>query len=562
MFALILLLTYSIVFNSGNSDSTNSTDKLNAIVRNATDNCATDILRANNIFRAKEGYGIKGGTSNNKGELTIGLDATYHITRLTVYAAAFAHKNDTTSTKGFNVCGQKILWEPNHRTEIRPYTITPNADLNRITIAGGVESYNRFYIEHIEFEAEDPTPNTVKFTTPYTADLGTLLLYDYEPTSDVTTLMIGTRHATDSLRLSLRKGQVFAVSPEVLPSIGGEFEVAYSAQTERQYFDTLVISTLGKTQIIPLQFYAKNYAAPVLDTIPCTLTYAYAEGLSDSLLKSAVGEIAQCGIRYRYGAGTAKSWDGFYYTDRDTLTNAVYDMYSNNVRYFNPAEPKASVSGFDIEHRLPKSWWGGTVNRAYCDLYHLVPGDLSANRSKSNHAPGVPTDTTFWNGSFATGSNPDYPVAKVFCPADEYKGDFARTYFYVAATYGDELRWDETKAEPAACVTNQSYLEFRPWLIELLLEWHNLDPVSEAERERARRVQEIQGNRNPFIDYPDLAEYIWGEHKGEAYHFTALPTAMEQTRIHPSYAVKALQDGKILIIREGRNYTILGVEGR
>lgn len=558
MFASILLLIYSIAFNSGNGDSTSPTSSLTDIVRSATDNCVTDILTANKIYRAKDGYGIKGGTASEKGELTIGLDATYHITTMTVYAASYSHKNDTTSTKGFVVCGQKILWEAGHRSEIRPYTFTLDADLSSISIAAGVAGYNRFYIQRIEFQAEDPTPDQVKFSTPYNLNLGTLILYDGDPANDVTSITISARNATDSLHLSLRNGDTFAVTPESLPALGGDFELGYSAQTQRYYYDTLVISTIGRTISIPLEIYAKVYTAPVLDTIPCTLTYAYAEGLQDSLLKSAVGEIAQCGIRYRYGAGTAKSWAGFYYTDRDTTTNMVVDMYSNNIRYFNPAQPKASVSGFDIEHRLPKSWWGGDVNRAYCDLYHLVPGDYSANRSKSNHAPGIPTDTTFWNGSFATGSNPAYPVSKVFCPDDEYKGDFARTYFYIAAAYGDELRWDDKSAEPAACVTNQSYLEFKPWLISILLDWHRMDPVSEAEVERARRVQMIQGNRNPFIDYPDLVEYIWGNHQGQPYHFNNIPASFEQTRIQPNQAIKALQNGKIIIIRNGKTYTVIG----
>ena len=48
---------------------------------------------ANKIYRAKEGYGIKGGTGSAKGEITLGLDDTYHITTMTVYAAAMGGYN-------------------------------------------------------------------------------------------------------------------------------------------------------------------------------------------------------------------------------------------------------------------------------------------------------------------------------------------------------------------------------------------------------------------------------------------------------------------------------------
>ena len=244
-------------------------------------------------------------------------------------------------------------------------------------------------------------------------------------------------------------------------------------------------------------------------------------------------------------------------------------MYSNNERFFNPANPTASVAEFDIEHMLPKSWWGGDVNPAYCDLYHLVPGDYSANRSKSNHAPGIPGDTTFWNGSFATGSGEAYGLQKVFCPADEYKGDFARAYFYIATCYGDTLKWVES-GEPGMAMTNDSWQEFRPWLRDLLLQWHRSDPVSQKELDRAVQVNKIQGNRNPFIDYPELVEYIWGDKQGTAVDFHLLQqsygdeydettTAVTTPDGHTGAARKELREGKIIIIFQNSSiYNTIG----
>ena len=247
-------------------------------------------------------------------------------------------------------------------------------------------------------------------------------------------------------------------------------------------------------------------------------------------------------------------------------------MYSLNHRFFNPDKPTASVADFDIEHMLPKSWWGGDVNPAYCDLFHLVPGDYSANRSKSNHAPGIPADSTFNNGSFVTGSGAAYGLTRVFCPEDQYKGDFARAYFYIATCYGDSLKW-LTTGEPGVAMTNKGWQEFQPWLRDLLVSWHRLDPVSKKELDRAIEVNKIQGNRNPFIDYPELVEYIWGNKQGEVVDFRKLvqsygdayddtPTDLCNTSAEVPAARKEIHNGAVVIIRGMSIYTPLGQQIR
>ena len=257
--------------------------------------------------------------------------------------------------------------------------------------------------------------------------------------------------------------------------------------------------------------------------------YNVIEGLQDSLLKSRLGELSNTGTRLSYGSGsTNRTWYGFYFTDRDTTDNSVIDMYSNTKRYFSTTSTTASVSGCEIEHMLPKSWWGGEDNDAYKDLYHLVPSDGSANSSKSNWGPGVPDmtySTAFDNGRFYTSRDVIHGLTRCFAPSDEFKGDFARAYFYVVTTYGDQFTWVQSAID--AGMTNDSYLEFQDWLAELLMEWHRSDPVSEKEIRRAYEVNKIQGNRNPFIDYPCLAEYIWGNRKGEAVHMSELVSGYE-----------------------------------
>lgn len=579
--------TYTIVFKSGNgsNDSGTKVSELNKIVLEATDNCAESIILANNIYNAGSGRGIKGGTGNAKGELTIGLNTTYSISTMTVYAASYPHKNDTAATKGISVCGQNILWEAGHRAEIRPYTITLNQSLNEISIAAQAASYNRWYVHHIEFEAPDPLPNTAVFERPYDVDFGSVPIEDGEVSEDVVNIQVKGKHVVGDIQLALKEGKVFSLGSSTMPAEGGEVDIAYSINYVNTICDTLYISGKGTdevlvTKTVPLKISSYRYTPPTFDVDSSCMAigpmpgdyYERAQGMQDSVLKSKLGEIIFCGVRYKYGSGRRKTWNAFFFTDRDTLTNEVLDMYSNNHRYFNPQDTTASVTGFDIEHMLPKSWWGGTVNEAYCDLYHLVPGDYSANRSKGNHAPGIPADSSFNNGSFVTGEDTIHHLKRVFCPADEYKGDFARAYFYIATCYGDSLTWVDS-GEPATAMTNEGWQEFQPWLRDLLLNWHRLDPVSQKELDRAVEVNKIQGNRNPFIDYPELVEYIWGNKQGQSVDFYQLEQSygdpydenwIEGCNTLSSYSTarKQIRNGQLVIVRGTSIFSTLGQQIR
>lgn len=579
--------TYTIVFNSSNSDSSSPTTDLNSIVYSATGNCVDKIVYASKIYRAKEGFGIKGGTGSAKGELTLGLDDTYHITTMTIHAACYG--SDAGKTYGINVYSQNIQWNTEHKTEIWPYTITVNADVDSISISAVNDKNNRWYVQKIEFEAEDPHPTKAAIELPYAkVDFGSVHWESAdEPMEDVLNILVGGRNIVGDISFSLKTGTKFTLTETSLPSEGGELGIYYSLlypEVTKAFpvEDVLIAKAQGldgieRTREVPIQLTITPQSSGAstfdLDTTRMAigpmpgLYYEFAQGTADSTLKNHLGAIICCGKRYRYGSGTKKTWDGFFYTDRDTITNQVLDMYSNNVRYFDPEHPTASVSGFDIEHMLPKSWWGGDVNPAYCDLFHLVPGDYSANRSKSNHAPGIPADSTFNNGSFVTGSGAAYGLTRVFCPEDQYKGDFARAYFYIATCYGDSLTWLE-KGEPGVAMTNEGWQEFQPWLRDLLVEWHRMDPVSEKEKARAIEVNKIQGNRNPFIDYPDLVEFIWGNRQGEVVDFTQIPQSYcdkygdDPTNIVSPFEStatrKELRNGQVVIIRNTSVYTPMG----
>ena len=265
--------------------------------------------------------------------------------------------------------------------------------------------------------------------------------------------------------------------------------------------------------------------------------YDAIQGTQDSVLKSTLSLIVRGGTRYEYGinqyhstnnppewvAGDLKAygtWQALPFTDRKA-GGVVWDMYSNCVRYY-PNKLGDSGCSLNIEHCLPKSWWGGTVNEAYKDLYNLNPSDQRANSQKSNYPPGhVKNADKFDNGSFriAKANTSGYGYI-CWEPAPEYRGDFARTYFYMATAY-EYLKWT---AYPQF-ISDATYLMFSDSIQKVLLNWHRADPVSEKELCRADQISSIQGNRNPYIDYPELVEYIWGDQKGQAVDLNTLTCA-------------------------------------
>lgn len=234
--------------------------------------------------------------------------------------------------------------------------------------------------------------------------------------------------------------------------------------------------------------------------------YDKIDGKKERNLKTSLSGILVNHTRLRYD----DLWFYFKTTDRRP-DGYVWDMYSNQNREFNGDK---AVSGMNKEHSLPKSWWAtsGNVEKydAYSDLNHLYPSDGSANTAKSNYMLGTVGSYTFYNGVSKVGSN-NYsggPTHRAFEPADEYKGDFARTYFYMLTCY--EHYADQWRSDGLNMLDNNTYPVLKEWAKKMLLEWHRKDPVSTKELDRNEEVFRYQGNRNPFIDFPELAEHIWG----------------------------------------------------
>ena len=253
--------------------------------------------------------------------------------------------------------------------------------------------------------------------------------------------------------------------------------------------------------------------------------YTPANGKSDAILKSSLHRVIKVGTRLSYGSGCSSTWGGFATSDV-TADGKVWDMYSNNRPSFSSS--CAAASGMNVEHSFAKSWWGGDKNNAYKDLYHLNPSNSTANSARGNRPPGIVVTAGFDNGSFKVGRNPAYGDFDVFEPADDYKGDFARAYFYMATCYED-LTWRLDNKDVGSYYTmeNVTYKEFLPWFTEILLQWHRQDPVSQKEIDRLAAIYVHQNNRNPYIDYPCLVEYIWGNKQGEVVNLARLMSSVD-----------------------------------
>lgn len=257
------------------------------------------------------------------------------------------------------------------------------------------------------------------------------------------------------------------------------------------------------------------------------------KGLKKAELKTAMYKIMQPSKVLNYGSGKGKTWSGFVKTDRIGNTLECRNRYSTDRFYFSSTTQTSAIEGMNIEHSFPKSWWGGSKNNAYQDLYNLYPSESSSNSSKGNYVMDEVSDPSKLDdyekvgtganaASYAT-SDSKYAVE----PADTWKGDFCRSYFYMVTTY-QNFSWTSSGL---SCLQSNTYPTLQKWAYTLYLKWASKDPVDTIEVNRNDAVYSIQGNRNLFIDFPYLAEYVWGDSTDVAFDpTTSITTASDDNR--------------------------------
>ncbi len=253
--------------------------------------------------------------------------------------------------------------------------------------------------------------------------------------------------------------------------------------------------------------------------------YDAAVGKSGEALQSSLYEIISDAGTISYSG----LWTAYKTTDK-RADGKVWDMYSDVTNYTFGTDQCGNYSGegscYNREHSVPKSWFND-ASPMYSDIWHVYPTDGQINGYRGNYPFGEVGSgaSSSKNGFSKWGScvTPGYS-GTVFEPNDEYKGDFARSYFYFATRY-------KTKITGWGGIFTSSYPHIVKWQLDMLLRWHESDPVSEKELERNEAVYDTQqGNRNPYIDYPELVDLVFGDRRTEVFNpngadvgFVALP---------------------------------------
>jgi len=266
----------------------------------------------------------------------------------------------------------------------------------------------------------------------------------------------------------------------------------------------------------------------MLGSLLCIIAHLFAQGPNDSgtYYQSADGTKGSSLMTALFGVINKHTaldysyiWTAVRKTDRRS-DGKVWDMYSGITDYIFGTDQAGQYSKegdkYNREHSFPKSWFK-EASPMVTDLMHIVPTDGYVNGQRSNYPFGETDNPSYSSaGGFSKlgySSLSGYSDI-VFEPNDEYKGDFARIYFYMATCYQDRIaNWKSDM------LSGDSYRPYADWAMGMLMRWAAADPVSQKEIDRNNAVYEIQGNRNPFVDYPGLEQYVWGTMTSEAFSY-------------------------------------------
>lgn len=286
--------------------------------------------------------------------------------------------------------------------------------------------------------------------------------------------------------------------------------------------------------------------------------YNSAQGLTGNNLKIALHNI----IKNHTVISYAGLWSAFPKTDKKA-NGKVWDIYSSVTTGTPPYEYtfvtnqcgnyNSEGDCYNREHSWPQSWFNATSGPD-SDLFHIYPTDGKVNGVRANFPYGNVTSASYTSlngGKLGPCTNAGYNLT-VFEPINEYKGDLARTYFYMTTRYyAEDGAWAITDA------TNKS--DILPWQLNVLLQWHQQDPVSSKEIARNDSIYyKFQNNRNPFIDNPAWADSIWLSTTGIFERESILLSAFS---IYPNPAEKEIHILNHLSVAE-INYSVVNLTGQ
>lgn len=286
--------------------------------------------------------------------------------------------------------------------------------------------------------------------------------------------------------------------------------------------------------------------------------YNTAVGKSDASLRTTLQSI----ITNKH---SVTSYSGLYAaystTDINPTNGKIWDIYSNcNFTYGtdeNHGTSGVECTNYNREHTTPQSWFN-EASPMVSDLFNVYPTDTKVNGMRSNYPYGEVSNSTYvsGNGSKLGSSSIVSYSGTVFEPIAEFKGDIARTFFYMATRYASDCQsWGS-----GASSLYGSNMGLSSYAVTLFLKWARQDPVSTKEINRNNAVEKIQKNRNPFIDYPELAEYIWGNKKGTPWSLTS---SVDELKVEFSILPNPVKDELVIKTQEhNANYIIYNLNGQ
>ncbi len=249
--------------------------------------------------------------------------------------------------------------------------------------------------------------------------------------------------------------------------------------------------------------------------------YNGAFGKNGEALRAALYNIIRANTTVLNYAGSTQpnTWTAFQSTDKKP-DGKLWDIYSDipggTPSYEYDFSQKCGNgsnhenSCYNHEHVWPQSKFNQSLPMR-SDLWVAYPTDYYVNGQRGDLPYGKVTAPakTFTNGTkIGPNTYTGAPSGSAFEPIDSFKGDIARSYFYITTRYyGDSASFVTSGGVDSWEMAVKSTL--KPWVIQMLMEWHHMDPVSSKEIARNNAAYGIQGNRNPFIDYPQFADCIW-----------------------------------------------------
>lgn len=329
-----------------------------------------------------------------------------------------------------------------------------------------------------------------------------------------------------------------------------------------------------------------GFADSINSSTSLTTYYSAANNKCGNELRLALFDIIKGHTQIGYkNLGTIMQWSD----TQDADGQHIIDIYTNCSFTCNGAVTWISSggvgAGLNREHTVPQSWFSKD-EPMLSDAFHVYPTDTKANNNRSSYlygefsgagssssgskcsetgklSAGVDNGIASYSYNNQTYAPTETWYGTVYEPDDEYKGDLARSYFYMATRYASGSGTSNCSNWSGGAFGSERN-GLSAYTAELMLKWHRLDPVSEKELIRNEVIYGNttynksllkQGNRNPFIDFPELVEYIWGDLQTVSVTITALdspyanesPTAVEDVEYRPSSNSKLLINGSLYL---------------